>query len=95
MPIKSIAVPMKNVRSAAVANDPPLRRTGGGSMHRYHVGQRLALRQGTVFAVGAGSECTVMALLPSESIVLRYRVQTDSERHERVVSESDLSPVAE
>ena len=41
------------------------------------------------------SVCCVVSLLPDEGGPLRYRVRSENEGFERIVDESDLSPLGE
>lgn len=60
--------------------------------HRYHIGERLRLGGGGYSVARVAAVCKVLALLPYEGRgSLLYRVRSDAEAFERVVSEADLS----
>ena len=59
--------------------------------HRYRVGQRLAMAQGSRDIARLAATCEVVALVPSENGELLYRVRSEREGFERVVDERDLS----
>jgi hypothetical protein len=61
--------------------------------HRYRIGQRLSMSAGSREFSRTASVCQVLALLPFENGPLRYRVRSDSEGFERIVDETDLSPM--
>jgi hypothetical protein len=60
--------------------------------HRYHVGERLRLGHGGYSVARIAASCKIVALLPYEGHgTLLYRIRSDAEAFERVVSEGDLS----
>lgn len=61
--------------------------------HRYKIGQRLNLAPDSRYFQRVACVCVVTATVPNESGPVHYRVRSESERFERVVSEFDLSPV--
>jgi hypothetical protein len=62
-------------------------------VHLYQIGQRLAMAAGSREFSRTASLCQVIALLPHERGPLRYRVRSDTEGFERIVDETDLSPI--
>ena len=60
--------------------------------HMYKIGQLLELRSAPRFSNRPAGTCEVVACLPHESGPVLYRVQSISERNERVVEEADLVP---
>ena len=60
--------------------------------HRYEVGQMLDLSSAPMHSNRPKGPCKVLARLPHENGPVLYRVQCLSERNERVVEETDLSP---
>ena len=60
--------------------------------HKFTVGQVLDLLPLPHTNNRAGGPCRVLALLPFEGHQVQYRVQPESERNERIVSENDLRP---
>jgi len=69
------------------------RQTTAHPVHRYRVGQRLALASGSREFRRPSATCQVTALLPHEAGPLLYRVRSDAENFERVVDEIDLAPL--
>ncbi|MDR3473468.1 MAG: hypothetical protein P4M09_17570 [Devosia sp.] len=61
--------------------------------HIYQIGQRLLLRGGGSSWARASSACKVLSLLPRETGPLLYRVRSEVEAFERVVAETDLTPI--
>jgi len=60
--------------------------------HRYAVAQRLTLSNSIYAGKRPGGLCSVLARLPYEGHgSLRYRIKSDTESFERIVSEADLS----
>ena len=60
--------------------------------HRYAVAQRLTLSNSIYAGKRPGGLCSVLARLPYEGHgALRYRIKSDTESFERIVSEADLS----
>lgn len=59
-------------------------------MHKYHVGQLLDLLPNRSSSSRKAGECRIVALLPYEGHAIQYRVQSTSESHQRIVSETDL-----
>ena len=81
------------IRSAPIAPERPARAVRGVPAHRYAVGERLRMRNGGNILSRAASECMVISLLPYEGHgALLYRVRSDTEQFERIVSEGDLTP---
>ncbi len=62
--------------------------------HLYKVGQLLELRSAPRLSNRPAGTCEVVACLPHEVGPVLYRVQSLSERNERVVEEADLIPSA-
>ena len=63
--------------------------------HRFHIGDRLSMANGGRTIARVASVCRVVSLLPDEGGPLRYRVRSENEGFERIVDESDLSPLGE
>lgn len=61
--------------------------------HRYKIGARLQMHHGGNLLSRQASNCRVTFVLPYEGGRLLYRVKSDVEAFERVVSEADLSPM--
>jgi hypothetical protein len=59
--------------------------------HRFAVGERVVFSSKQLVRVAPG-EYEVRALLPLDRGRLQYRLKSDLERYERVVSEDELSP---
>lgn len=60
--------------------------------HRYHIGERLRMRNGGYSVARAAAYCKVVLLLPYEGRgALLYRVRSETESFERIVAEADLS----
>jgi hypothetical protein len=57
----------------------------------YRVGQRLRLRGGGNSLMRVASICEVIAVMPHETGPFLYRVRSDMEQFERIVSEADLA----
>jgi hypothetical protein len=71
---------------------PPGRTAQSAPTHRYHVGERLRMGGGGYSVARIAAVCKVVALLPYEGRgSLFYRVRSETEAFERVVSEADLS----
>lgn len=61
-------------------------------IHRYRIGERLNMSQGGYSVVRSGAFCKVVATLPYEGHgSLLYRVRSERESFDRVVSEADLN----
>ncbi len=79
-----------DLRPAALQRPP--RPVQAQPAHRYKVGERLHLGTGGYSMARAAAACKVIALLPYEGRgALLYRVRSDAESFERVVSEADLN----
>lgn len=63
-------------------------------MHKYRIGQKLDLLPNRGASSRKAGECTIVALLPFEGQTVQYRVQSSTETHQRIVSESDLRQAA-
>jgi hypothetical protein len=61
--------------------------------HKFRVGQSVRFTSGP-FGGGGNGIYKVTQLLPPESDDYQYRIKSASERHERVVKESQLNRVA-
>lgn len=61
--------------------------------HIFGLGQRLRLAGGGRNWARAEALCRVTGLLPHEGGPLLYRVRSEAESYERVVAETDLTPV--
>jgi len=98
----SIAVPSARTQK----NDPTTPRYTGASRgevvataapvqrrHRYKMGMRLLMTPGGMTVSRQASQCKVTFVLPFEGGQLLYRVRSDIEAFERVVTEADLSPI--
>lgn len=71
----------------------PPRPTLAQPSHRFSVGERLNLSAGLRTTVRVNAVCTVVSLLPYEGRgSLQYRIRSDAEQFERIVTESDLTP---
>jgi len=109
MSFKNIAVPPRTTtkkRGQDAPNPPPglayapatgepvtTRTTRPGQTHRFAVGQRLSMAPGGRDISRGASACSVVSLLPHEGGPLRYRVRSDNENYERIIDETDLSPL--
>ncbi|WEK03310.1 MAG: hypothetical protein P0Y65_14050 [Candidatus Devosia phytovorans] len=58
--------------------------------HKYQVGQALELIGNIRASTRRSGSCKVVALLPFEGQTVQYRIQSDAETHQRIVSENDL-----
>lgn len=68
------------------------RRTTPAPQHRYQVGESLRMNGGGYSVARQAAGCKVVAILPYEGHgALLYRVRSDTESFERVVSEADLA----
>lgn len=95
----SIAVPTaRTARTEVPARPAPQREATARSpvqaRHRYKVGMRLLMTPGGATVSRLASHCRVTFVLPYEGGQLLYRVRSDIEAFERVVSEADLAPVS-
>ena len=61
------------------------------TLHRYTVGQKVSLRPATAELRHLRGTYTVIRRLPSETRDPQYRIKSDSDNHERVVLETQLS----
>jgi hypothetical protein len=59
-------------------------------VHKYRVDQVLDLLPHRGSSSRLAGECTILSLLPLEGQVAQYRVQSTSEKHQRIVGETDL-----
>lgn len=59
--------------------------------HKFRVGQTVDLIP-TTFRSAAKGTYRIVSLRPAENGSISYRIKSQSETHERVVSESDLMP---
>ena len=105
--LKSIAVPVtlkrggaaKAAAAAREATDPKVqwhRRqeplpTVKAKLHRYHIGQQLRMVAGGRSWARPEGPCRVVALLPHDSGPFLYRIRSEAESFERVISEDDLT----
>ena len=62
--------------------------------HLYLVGEKVTFNPGIGFNVKAGGAFTVLAQLPPLRDAFQYRIKSDSEPYERVVSEAQLAPLS-
>jgi hypothetical protein len=62
--------------------------------HKYNVGDRVRLLHGPLDGEVPEGVYTVSRKLPVEGAVCQYRVQHDSDKHERVVREEFMAPMA-
>lgn len=70
----------------------PPRRVAVQPVHRYRVGEKLRMTGGGQSVQRVASLCKVVFLLPYEGRgALLYRVRSDTESFERIVSEADLA----
>jgi hypothetical protein len=58
--------------------------------HKYDIGQVLDLLPSRGSSSRRAGGCKIVALLPFEGQAVQYRVQSESESYQRIVSESDL-----
>jgi hypothetical protein len=58
--------------------------------HRYRIGQQVELLPSTQRSSASGAY-NIVALVPMEGDGPKYRLKSDNERHERIVSERDLT----
>lgn len=80
--------PLSAPRRVAITEAPVVQ-----SHHRYKVGARLRMQHGGNSLSRQGSICRVTFILPYEGTQLLYRVKSDLEAFERVVTEADLAPM--
>jgi hypothetical protein len=59
-------------------------------VHKYKVGEQLDLLPAAGRTSMPADTCTVLGLMPNDESSPRYRVQSLSERHQRIVKETDL-----
>jgi hypothetical protein len=64
-------------------------------MHRFAVGERVQLFSGGFLTSRAYSGCLILRQLPYEGRELQYRVKSDLESWERIVTESHLAALEE
>lgn len=62
--------------------------------HLFAVGQAVRLKRGFVRTSSPSDTYQVTATLPSQGGSLQYRIRNDKERHERVITQDSLEPVA-
>ena len=62
--------------------------------HLFAVGQAVRLKRGFNRAYSPSDTYQVTATLPPQGGYLQYRIRNDKERHERVVTQNSLEPVA-
>jgi hypothetical protein len=62
--------------------------------HLYSLGQAVTLNRGAGFISKPGDLFKVRAQLPPLGDVLQYRIKSDDEPYERVVSEIQITPVS-
>ena len=62
---------------------------GNPMMHKFQVGQSVALIPRSIRQAAAGTY-EITRLMPDNAAEPHYRIKSDSERHERVVPESEL-----
>jgi hypothetical protein len=75
-----------------VALSRPVRRTPAAPSHMYRVGDRLRMNGGGQSLQRVSSTCRVLSLLPYEGHgALLYRVRSEAESFERIVSEADIA----
>ena len=67
----------------------------GPELHRFAVGERVQLFSGGFLTSRAYSGCVILRQLPYEGRELQYRVKSDLETWERIVTESHLAPLDE
>jgi len=65
------------------------------STHRYAVGEHVQMLSGGLHSNRPAGPCVVVRLLPFEGSELQYRVQSQGENCERIVSETNLVALAE
>ena len=58
--------------------------------HKYQIGQQLDLLPSYGSSNRRAGGCKIVSLLPFEGAKLQYRVQSNLESHQRIVSEADL-----
>jgi hypothetical protein len=59
-------------------------------MHKYSVGEVLDLLPSRGSSSRRAGGCKIVALLPYEGQAVQYRVQSEVENYQRIVSENDL-----
>jgi hypothetical protein len=59
-------------------------------MHRFTVGQQLDMLPMHGSSSRRAGLCTIVTLMPYEGYAVQYRVQSNSETFQRIVSENDL-----
>jgi hypothetical protein len=62
---------------------------GNPMMHKFQVGQSVALIQRSIRQAAPGTY-EITQLMPENEAEPHYRIKSDAERHERVVPESEL-----
>jgi hypothetical protein len=62
--------------------------------HLYLIGQTVTLNPGAGFISKTGETFKVRAQLPPLGDALQYRIKSDNEPYERVVAETQLTPVS-
>jgi hypothetical protein len=82
------------IDKAGIKSPPPVVESSvqSGRHHRYQLGDKLSMA-GSGRTTRVSGVCTVAFLLPFEGTRVLYRVQADGEGFQRVVAESELSPL--
>jgi hypothetical protein len=97
----AISVPVSQTKREPAYRQPPALLSRAAvldapvvqSHHRYKVGARLKMQDGGNNFSRQGSTCRVTFILPFEGTQLLYRVKSELEAFERVVTEADLAPM--
>ncbi len=83
---------VETAADAARAVPPASPHSSRQPVHLFRQGERLHMLGGGNIVTRQTAMCQVLALLPYEGYgELRYRVRSDSEHFERIVTEGDLS----
>ncbi len=78
-------------------NPPPNARSvrGEEATHLFAIGQAVRLRRGLGGSTLSSDIYHITATLPPRGDSLQYRIRNDDERHERVITQEGIEPVAE
>lgn len=69
-------------------------RGGPSATHLFSIGQTVRMKGRIGFSSRTAEFYRITAMLPASGDYPQYRIRNDDERHERMVSEDDLEPVA-
>ncbi len=79
-----------------INNPPPTARPvrGDEATHQFAIGQAVRMRGGLGGSTLSSDIYHVTATLPPRGDSLQYRIRNDDERHERVITQESIEPVA-